>query len=458
MARRTRERLWIAALALALIGASPVRAQDEAAGDPEITEVQFNGKKVSKAPIATTLIIKGKNFTADTSKIKLKAGKASCLVTVASETEIMFVSPIDGKPGKAELELTVGGKKATFPFEICKPEDFKLDSGEAGGQTAAPVVAKLLTLNALEQQPAGSGKTKVRFAGSAPKFPDGFRVMCTLSYQRKPLGNGYAEIKGRRFYYEFGPFEGKLFPGPYNVELSFQLTRQPRQLRKPFMKKLSKEEKRSYARIDESRIFEIGSADSIETLTKELKATYEKQLDAIEEAAEKLQKDYISTSRSMFRDGTSIKEDEWSAWLVKNRYINNLKEAERHKNGPYLRSGVYFNDRKWVDNVTRRLEDVGAAMEAVEGARKKYATSRFPDVDRRMTELVGHVIGLSISRTNLLYERNGLDPKREKVADKILDKAKVKQFRRNARPSFAAVENIVRASRRALDPKRGLGG
>ncbi|MDF1666420.1 MAG: IPT/TIG domain-containing protein [Planctomycetota bacterium] len=393
MHRRVFSLMFVAALSV------PIVAH---AADPVID-------KVDRAVVqpGSVIVITGRNFNKDVTKIRIEVGGKKCMVTQSSDTQVMFVVSLDVKPGKETIILTLGGKKAKYPIEVKE----KIDEGKSDGgkQSEDSSKTQLIVVESLSPRGVNGGKTALTVKGKTLKMVDGFKLNIEVLFGRNRIVKSKVEVKGNRFELTFPPISRKLYPGTYTVQSSFQLARQKSRYRSVWLKTASAEDKKLYRRVNRTDFFPIGSDSDNKAESKKLRDAYTVRLESFHKIFEKLQSEYASASRCLFYKNNKVHEDVWKEYCAKLKLCKEIEDLEKAANSTtYVpKNGRYLKD-SWKTFLKSEFKKIVAEYQKVERLSAKYVSARFPETDAALKEMASVLVELMINRTSEMLKRSKL--------------------------------------------------
>lgn len=380
---------------------APISAQ---AADPVIVKLD----RTIVQP-GSVVVITGRNFDKDVTKIRIEVGGKRCMVTQSTETQVMFVVSLDTKPGKTSIILTLAGKKAKFDIEVKKEiDEGKTDNGQKSEDTSK---TKLIVVEELTSKGSKGGKTALSVKGKTLKMADGFRLTIEVRYGKTRIAKSKVEVKGNSFELTFPPISRKLYPGTYTVQSSFQLARQKSRYRSGWMKKASDEDKKLYRRINRVDFFPIGSEADNKVETKKLQETYTKHLDNMHKIFEKLQLEFANASRCLFYKNNKVHEDSWKEYCTKLKLCKEVEDLQKAaKATTYVgRNGRYLKDT-WKTFLKSEFKKLVAEFDRIETLSARYVSPRYPETDAALKEMAALFVDLMLNRTEEMLKRSKLKP------------------------------------------------
>ena len=368
------------------------------------------------------IVLVGENFGDDMQAVTAKVGDQKTNVLLCEPTRLQIGVPIGLKKGKVKVSVTIGEVKANDKELLILDAEGIAAKRKKDGEKESPTggeTAKMFSLDAPTVQ-SDRGNTIVIVTGRSD-LPAECEISLKLSLGDSgslKLGNDAGATVGEdhRFQAKIGPFPKPLAPGRYWVDADFNLSEQPKKIRRAFELAFKDEgERRKRERCRDRKPLDVGSSGDQDAQVREMKSHETGTIAKLRQLHRELEVAFGAALRSKFKKGKDVDEAAWEDRLdgkslqgldapVRAAWVKEMKARSE-----FLTSGGAFAEpkwREWLDGkFTDDLAEVGKANASV--------LDRFLVVkDRPILEMLQHEIDylgkLARYRSHELYEVSGL--------------------------------------------------
>lgn len=400
---------------------APKPAPEPVRVEPVILQLESH-----EGPPGAVIVILGRGFGENAELVQAELGGKSCAVIEVHPEQIILVSDPETRPARSSLILSIDRKKLEAQtYEVLDPAKIgpeywkkQFEKYEAAARRDEETERReAILVDRFELVRDASGRVGILVAGRTKDLIDGCKLHLRLEHADETVGLETAIVGAGRFQTQFGPYDRRLFPGRYVLELRFLLHKQMFSLRKQLESGKDERKLESLRRLSFRDFYDIGSNDEWVRERDELAKVYDDGLKDIEARLSDFQALYAATLRCVFRKGKELDEAAWSEWVKSHELIANEAELAAARKDNRALKGEHFDPIAWEKLVTDLLLALEARQNAVFQKNKGFVTVPWSFLQGRYEVMTSILVGVIWVRTAFLHSRYKL-----KISDTLLER------------------------------------
>lgn len=400
-----------------------------------------------RGPPGTAIFVFGQNFGDDLEKVSATLGGQPCIVNEVLPTRISLLSDPQASQGKQQLVITVAGQKLNpVGYEVLDPDHLPADSMEKNTNKCKTSRRaewekqrrQILKIEKIESFESERG-TEVVVIGSSTRLLDQTELWGTLKFGQQGIAASRVVLERGKFRGTFGPVTKKIFPGRYRVDLKFRFGKQIRLLRNAYQKTFKKQELQLIKALHSGDMVDLGDRSEWLPVRQRLAESYFRAVATINSSVDSFRDLYISTLRIVFKNGKSIDEGAWKAYLTNNKLYQNKAHLRRIKKFKVAIRGTHFNPEAWNAAVLNHVEKLSQSYDSIDRINRAYAATPWKNELTRLQACISAFINNALLRTRFLYSRyDGLE-----ISQQFFDKCFEFPMLSMRSFSFSAIRNTA---------------